>query len=411
MKIISAELVLPITAPLIKNGAVVIEKGRIRELGFRRELKRKYPGAEEFHYPLLIPGLVNAHTHLELSSLSLLGHQNDFVSWLVELVRRKRGLSPGQIKKSAEKELKKCLELGITSLGDIVSEPIMLEVHRSSLLFSVVFWELLGREKEQIQAKIEQAKSLLAGYNYHLNNSRIGLSPHTPYTASLELYQKLKQWAEGKDLPLCTHLAESEEELELVKYGRGRIKQELYPFVGWGDLKVRPWEKSPCELLAEMIDDRVSLVHCLEVSDSDLEIISRARAVIHCPRSNLYLSGKLARIPEMLDMGIVVGLGTDSPASAGDNNLWKEMQEVLSRAGEYPGREIKPYEILKMATIGSARAIFREKELGSIEPGKIANLLGMNINIPRYNVDTISSLIISNGTQALEAVFIRGKQF
>ena len=401
---------MPITAPAIKNGAVVVEEGRILELGKRDELKKRYSRAKEFHYPLLIPALVNAHTHLELSSLSLLGHQNDFVSWLVELIKRKNQLTPEQIKESAEEEIKTSLELGITSLGDIVSEPIMLEVHRSSPLFSIVFWELLGRGKGQVQAKLERAKSLLGSYNYHLNNSRIGFSPHTPYTASLELYQKAKHWAEEKDLPLCTHLAESEEELELVKYGRGRIKQELYSFVGWGDLKVKPLGKSPCELLAEIIDERISLVHCLEVSDSDLEIICRARAVIHCPRSNLYLSGKLARIPEMLDMGIVVGLGTDSPASAGDNNLWKEMQEVLSRAGEYPGREIKPYEILKMATIGSARAIFREKELGSIEKKKLANLVGIDLRVKSENLDSISQDLIEGALEQKKFTWIAGEK-
>ena len=410
MLLISAELVLPITRPPIANGAVLVSGRRFREIGARTALKQKYPEAEELHHQLLMPGLVNAHTHIELSGLPLLAPQKSFTDWLIQIIEQKLALDPAGIEREARLALKNALALGITSLGDIVSLPVVLGAHQQGKLFSTVFFELTGMRDKDVQSRISQAKSVLGKHNFRLGNSRFGISPHAPYSASLTLFQAAKQMAEKHGLGVCTHLAETREEDDFIRSGSGPILKRLYPLVGWSRLKPAPSLVSPAQYLAQFIDRNLTLVHCVEISEDDLEIISRSRAVVHCPRSNLNLTGKLSPVPKMLRSGVKVALGTDSPASAGDPNLWNEMKKVLELRKEYPGGEIKPSEILEMATINGGRAIFREHELGSLEPGKIANLLALKIGYLSADTEKTASSIIQSGPTEIEAVYLAGKR-
>ncbi len=409
MKLLSADLILPITHPPRKDSAIVIKAGKIAELGSRKNLKKKFPQAEEFHFPLLMPGLVNAHTHLELSGLKRLSAAGGFTDWIIRLVREKRKWDSARYARAAQKEIKNQLRLGITSLGDVLSDPVMLEVHHQSPLFSTAFYELIEIREQGRKLKMELMKTHLAEFNFALGRTKPGLSPHTPYTVSRALFQEARKFAVAHELGLCTHLAESEDELELIQSGSGPIATRLYSQELLMDIKFKPASCSPAQYLADLIDRNMTLIHCVEITDSDLEIIAKARAVVHCPRSNLHISGKLAPIPKMIDAGIPVALGTDSPASAGDTNLWNELKKVYQLRKEYPGREIKPSEILKMATINSSRAIFRDTEFGSIEKGKLANLIGFQPGKLSDNDDQSASAIINAGAAGIQAVFLNGE--
>lgn len=408
--IISAERVLPITRPLLKNGAMLISPGKILEIGTRAELKKKYPEAEERHHELLMPGLVNGHTHIELSGLPLLAPGKSFTDWLIQIIEQKRALDPARIEREARLALENALALGITSLGDIVSLPVIFGAHKQGKLFSTVFFELTGMRDEDVKNRVSLAKSVLGEHNFRLGNNQLGISLHAPYSASLALFEAARKTASERGLALCTHLAESRDETEFIMSGQGAIAARLYPLVGWSQLKPAPNLVSPARYLAPAIDQNLTLVHCVEISDDDLEIISRSRAVVHCPRSNLHLSGKLAPVPKMLRSGVKVALGTDSPASAGDSNLWNEMKKVLELRREYPGGEIAPSEILQMVTINGARAIFREHELGSIEPGKIANLLALKISSRSENLEELAGSIIASGPEQIGAVYLAGSR-
>ena len=409
MKLISAELILPIIGSPIKQGAVLIRDKKIAELGSRKELKRKYPQVKEFHYSLLMPSLINAHCHLELSGIGLI-RSKDFVSWLIQLIKEKKAQDLLKVEQNALKEIAQSLKQGITSFGDIISERVMFRVHQVSSSFSTLFWELIGMREVEIEEKLKNVKTIFGGFNYQLGEHKLGLSPHSPYTVHKEFFRVVKKFAQGHKLCLCTHLAESKPELELIKTGGGEIFTQLYPAVNWQEIKPEANWVSPVQYLSEIIDDNLSLVHCVEVNDEEIEIIRKARAVIHCPRSNLNLLGKLEPVPKMLKAKIPVGLGTDSSASAGDFNLWEEMKKVLELRDQYPGGKVQEFDILKMATINSARAIFREKEVGSIEPGKLANLLGLNISPLPKELEEICSFLIESGERAVSGVFLGGER-
>ena len=408
MVLLSAELILPITLPPLENSAIAIKNGKILALGPRKELRKKYPGAEETRHRLLMPGLVNAHTHLNFSGFPLIKTKYNFAQWLIKAKEKKAEVDPAQIERASKKEIEQSIKLGVTSLGDIVGDPYMLEVHKRSPLFSTLFYELIGIKDEDARAKIDFVNKVFGEYNYRVGNNKLGISPHTPFTAGKELFKAAKNFAKKKKLCMCTHLAESKDEVEFIMAGTGPILDQLFGSVGWKQ-KPKPAGCSPAQYLEEFIDRNMTLVHCIEVSEDDLEIVGRSRAVVHCLRSNLNLTGKFAPVPKMLKAGITVALGTDSPASAGDTNLWNEMKAVLEHRKKYPGGEIFPHEILKMATINAARAIFRDDELGSIEPGKAANLLALDLKTLPKNTDQIAISIISAGEKAVDSVYILGK--
>lgn len=407
MILISAERVLPITRPALENAALVVKNGKITELGPRNDLKIKFPWAEEFHHRLLMPGLINAHTHLNFSCSPLI-KANNFPEWLVKAKQNKLEFDNGRIRRAAKKEIENSARLGVTSLGDILGEPSLLELHKKSPLFSTIFYELIGIKDQDADAKIDFAKKVFGEYNFRVGHNKLGLAPHTPFTASKELFRAAKNFAKKKKLGMCAHLAESREEVEFIMSGTGPVRDRLFNSVGWKQ-KPKPNWCSPAKYLEEFIDRNMTLVHCVEVSDDDLEIIANSRAVVHCLRSNLHLTGKLAPIPKMIKAGITVALGTDSPASAGDMNLWDEMKAVFEHRKKYPGGEIFPLEILKMATINAALAIFRDDQLGSIEPGKTANLLALNLPSLPKSPNQIATEIITTGSKAIEAVYIAGK--
>ena len=409
MILLSAELILPVTLPPLENSAIAVKDGKILALGPAGELRKKYPGAEETRHRLLMPGLINAHTHLNFSGFPLLKTKNNFAEWLVKAKEKKAGADPQLIERAAKKELEKFVKMGVTSLGDIVGEPYMLELHKHSPLFSTLFYELIGVKDEDASAKIDFVNKVFGEYNFRVGNNKLGLSPHTPFTASKELFRAAKNFARRKKLGMCAHLAESSEEVEFIRSGTGPILDELFGSVGWKQ-KPKPHGCTPAQYIEEFIDRNMTLVHCVEVSEDDIEIIAKARAVIHCLRSNLNLSGKFAPVPRMIKAGVTVALGTDSPASAGDADLWNEMKAVLDNRKRYPGGEIKPFEILKMATINGAAAIFRDHELGSIAPGKTANLIALNIRELSKSPDRMATEIVRAGSKSVDGVYIAGKR-
>jgi aminodeoxyfutalosine deaminase len=409
MILLSAELVLPLALPIIQDGAVAVQGEKILALGPRKSLKKKFPKAEEIHHDLLMPGLVNAHTHLNFSGSKLINTKFKFADWLVKAREAKLKTDPAKVAKSAKKEIGKFVSSGVTSLGDIVGDPETLELHKQSPLHSTIFYELIGLRGEEAGEKIDLAENIFGEHNFKVGRNMLGLSPHTPFTASREMFRAATELAKKKKLAMCTHLAESEDEVQFIRSGTGPILEKLFRAAGWKG-KTKACGCTPAEYLEEFISRNLTPVHCVEISDDDLEIIKNARAVVHCLRSNLNLTGKFAPVPKMIAAGIKVALGTDSPASAGDADLWNEMKAVLDNRKKYPGGEIRPYEILKMATINGAVAIFRDQELGSIASGKTANLLALNLKTQSKNSDRIAEEIIRAGKKAVDGVYIAGEK-
>lgn len=383
--ILTAGWILPVTSPPIRDGAVAIRKNRIAWVGPADSLPAAFGDDERrsFGDAFLLPGLVNVHSHLEYTVLGGMIGDLPFVPWLLRLVALGRRLTPENLEVSALWGAARSIRSGVTCLGDVSSRGGAVTALRQAGLRAVVFMEALGleeREAPRIAARaLERAREVKA-----LGDPRLrgGISPHAPYTVSPRLYRECCRLAGEEGFPLLVHLAESAAEEELLLRGEGELAEPFRQAVGWGRIG---WEAPGCrpvEYLERLgvLGPGVLAAHCVRVTPGEARILARKGvAVAHCPTSNALLRAGRAPVPVFLREGITVGLGTDSAASNPAFDLWGEMRLafLLARAG---GKEpeVEPLaarQAVEMATLGGARALGLEGEIGSLEQGKKADIV------------------------------------
>jgi len=361
MSVLSADWVLPVDGPPIEHGAVAIEDGRIAAVGTAAELG---PG-ERFEGAAILPGFVNAHSHLEYAVYAGFGDGLSFVPWLGLHIERKRRIGFDEMVAIARLGAAQCLASGITTVADASFSGAAAPACAELGLRALVCLEVFG-EADAIEAQFRPAAERIAG---DLSDGvRLGVSPHAPYTVSAELYAA----AEALDLPLVTHLAESDAEHEWLVHGTGDYES----FADW--IPAPPGTTGIRHLAAHgLLGPQVLAAHCVTVDAEEIELLARHDvAVAHCPRSNAYLGCGIAPLAELREAGIRVGLGTDSPASTPSFDMFDELRAALGAARVRARRPeaFTAAEALELATLGSARALGLEHELGSLSPGKRADL-------------------------------------
>lgn len=376
-RIYSASWLMARDGSFIQNGALLVSDGRIEAVGPLAEI-REICSAELSDYPgcAILPGFVNAHTHLELTHYpswrrkdGLDYHPNRFTDWMIQLVKIKRGLEPVDMQTSALEGVRMCLESGTTAVGDIVSIAGMEGVFKSSGLAGRLYFELLGQDKWRFENSLNQA---LASARQGYGCLETGLSPHSPYTISSDNLSGVRRAAAETRLPLAIHLEESPAEMELIFNSSGEFADNFYPFVGWERYLTAPQKCSSTELL-----DRTGVlefcrlaIHCVHVSRGDAELLrKRGVTVVLCPRSNERLDVGRAPVALFKKLAIPLALGTDSLASNDSLSLWDEMRFALDA---FPDT-LSPADLLGMVTLGGASALEIAAERGSLEAGKIAD--------------------------------------
>jgi 5-methylthioadenosine/S-adenosylhomocysteine deaminase len=379
VRVLTARWVFPVSSAPIAEGAVAIAEGRIVSVGTRADLAAALPGASQVHLAeaALLPGLVNCHTHLELSTLSRPVANGSFAAWLVDLIERRRGIPAAAQAAAAEAGARLLLESGTTCVGEVSTTGQSLAALLAVGLRGIVYREVLGLPTEEVEARLDAARADLRAMQQvaRAGRLRIGLSPHSPYSLSEALLRACGELLSGSDLPCCIHAAESREETEFLSTGRGPIPALLYPAVGCCLPPPRRTARSPIEYLDALgaLAWRPLLIHAVHVDAADIRrMAGRGVSVAHCPRSNARLSGEVAPVEEFLAHGIRVGLGTDSLASVPTLDLWDEM-----RAATHGGR-LAPSQILEMATLGGAHALGLADQVGSLAAGKRADLIAVS---------------------------------
>ncbi len=231
-----------------------------------------------------------------------------------------------------------------------------------------------------------------------------GLSPHAPHTVSEAALRGIRAYARKYNLPLSMHVAESKDELRLLQ-GKKSGLEKLYRLAGW-DLAWAPSAASSFEYLRRIgfLSPNLLAVHAVWVTDRDIGIIKKSRVPIaHCPRSNKETGGGKMPLKKFIDAGITVGLGTDSLASSPSLSMWDEMR-CACRIHKKQG--ITAQDILRLATIGGAKALGLEKEIGSLEPGKKADIIA--VPLPRKNTGDIYSDLLRE-TKSCSMSMVNGK--
>jgi cytosine/adenosine deaminase-related metal-dependent hydrolase len=364
---IRARSVHPVTAPPIEDGAVLVDAaGRIAAVGRHGDVPTPR-GVEALAFPTaaLVPGLVNCHTHLELTHLAGRNAEREFVAWIRTIRALKDATPPEAFARSAEQGVRDSWAAGVTCVADTGSTGAPLAALASLGARGIYYQEVFGPDPTTCAASLAELAAAVARLlPLARGRARLGVSPHAPYSVSEPLYRAVAALARRERLPLAVHLAESHAETELVRDGAGPFAAALAA----RGLSVTPGGRSPVEYLARLgvlASGDCLCIHCVQVDEADIAALARAgAAVAHCPRSNHAHGHGAAPLAALRRAGLRVGLGTDSAVSTGDVRLRAEAA-AAGLAGE---------DALRMLTLEGARALGLEREIGSLEVGKAADL-------------------------------------
>ncbi len=348
----------------MEGGALVIEGGRIVAAGPWREV-RGFPGRVlEFPGCALIPALVNAHTHLELTGLGAPPETAGFSEWILEVARRKQEAPVGFWSRAVREGARECLRAGQAWVADVVSRPEAL-AHPAGPR-CLVFPEVLAPWPERAQAAAEWVDGVLETAGEGVG----GVSPHSPYTTCPEGFRIAAERARARGLRMMVHLAESPDEILFCLHGSGPVAEVLYAGLGLSP-PPRPG-LHPVEWLDRLgvLGPETVVVHGVHVARNHVELLrERGVAVVLCPRSNRRLSGRPAPGRAFLEAGLRVGLGTDSVLSSGSLDLWEDARAAVEDYGWSPA------EALLAATRGGAEALGIGSKGGRFGPGGSADIL------------------------------------
>ncbi len=361
-----ARLLMQAPGRWIQNGFACVSQGRILEIGTLG--KKQPPGILVDHGAgILMPALVNAHTHLSLSSLhGRLDTSKGFLCWVESLIRERSQLSLQEAQRSAQEAMGALRAMGVGLVGEFGPFFPIQEQLLAQGLEGVVWEEFLGGERE-VLPPAQTCPGIL-----------LSLAGHAPHTTSPLLLRRLKTLCSRLGLPFSMHLAESQQEVEFLQTGRGDWALLLEK----RGLEFRNWDcfgATPVALAQRLglLGPGTLLVHLIHVSQEEVGLLARSRVgVCVCPRSNWNLHKALPRLPQFLEAGLSPALGTDSLASVESLSLFEEMRFT---ACQFP--ELKPTDILRMATLNGARALGRP-DLGMLEEGHSARMIYVELDAP-----------------------------
>ncbi len=385
--LLKARWVLPVRGPVIEHGAVLVSGNRIAAVGRAASLVAEAGDAKlrDLGDAVLMPGFVNAHSHLELTVMRGLLEDSDFRSWITKLTRIKlERMSREDLLDSARLGALEAVRGGVTCLADTCDSGVAVEALEDAGLRGVVYQEVFGPDPaqcgESMQSLIGKLERLDVARSAP-DRVRLGVSPHAPFTVSAKLFEKVADLSIARQLPMAIHAAESEAERAFLRDGSG-------PFGDRFRDRGISWTPPATSTIAwlEMLgvlSARPLLIHAVQAIPDDLVKIAIAGAsVVHCPKSNAKLGHGIAPVREMLARGLRVGLGTDSVAS---NNLCDMLDEarsavMMARAVSRNADAMSARRAIEMATIGGAEAIGLDSETGSLEPGKRADLCAVSLD-------------------------------
>lgn len=385
-----ARWVFPVDRPPIESGTVEIAGGRIAAVDARRDRP-----THDLGNAALLPGLVNAHAHLELSDVAQpLTPPRPFTHWLRSVMthRRERGMSPEASTSAIGAGLTESRSSGTTLIGDIVSAG-WIEPPAAGLR-GVAFLELIGLSQERFAPQLEAA-SRHAG-RATTGDWTAGLSPHAPYSVHPEFFERIVRFAAQARVPVAMHLAESREELELLQAGSGAFVEFLQSLELWRPeaiprgTRIRDY----LERLATL--ERALVIHGNYLADDDIELLAAhpGMSVVYCPRTHAYFGHEPHPWLALIARGINVALGTDSRASNPDLNVWDEVRFLRQRHPQVP-----PETLLNLATHNGARAMGQGHECGSLAVGNRAEWAA--VRLPALDATDSYHLLFHPGSKVL----------
>jgi cytosine/adenosine deaminase-related metal-dependent hydrolase len=362
-------MVFPVDRPPIEQGVVTIDGERIVTVGTEAESGH----IVDLGPVALLPGFVNAHTHLEFSRLQRpLGEPGMPLADWIRLVIAERGRGDRETAGAIRAGLAESLRHGVTAIGEIARCDTNAYPRIDGDLS--LFLEVIGFSRARAESAYAALLEILSALEAN-RGARIGLSPHAPYTVSPELLRRLVSLAGKRGMPVAMHLAESAAEVEFLASGMGPF-QELLAERGMWDTEAIPRGSRPMDYLRLLAEaPRALVIHGNYLDEEERAFLAangKRMSLVYCPRTHAHFAHAPYPLVELLETGVRVALGTDSRASNPDLDLLAEMRFVAQAFSQ-----VDPLEVLRMGTLVGAEALRCAADAGSITPGKLANLVAV----------------------------------
>ena len=372
-----ADWLLPICDEPIRNGWVTVDAKGINRVG----AGVAPDAAEDLGRSVILPSLVNAHTHLELSYLEgRVPPGTSFVPWVRSLMALRRTYpdpSAPEILASARKAIAAARAAGTGLIGDVSNTLVTVPMLREAAMPSQVFHELLGFSVAEPGARVAAAAAANRAAGEDQRDVRVTLAAHAPYSVSPDLFRAIRAAVDERPSPVTTvHLGESPDEVQFLRNGTGPFRTLLEDFGVWAPDWQAPGT-APVNYLLDLgfLDCCVLAVHGVQFDGDDLSrLAALGVTIVSCPRSNVHVGVGSPPLEAFYAMDVKVAFGTDSLASVADLNLFTELREARRIAPRVPARRL-----LESATLTGARALGFGERFGSIEPGKRASLIAVRV--------------------------------
>ena len=390
------------TSRLIENGAVAIKGERIIAVGAASDIAAKYIAARTINAAgkVVMPGLINTHTHVPMVLFRGIADDLVLMEWLQKYI------FPAEAKNVDEQFVRwgtrlGCLEMiqgGTTTFVDMYyfEDAIADETARAGMraVLGETVLDFPAPDNKTWDAAMAYAEKFAAKWKGHTLITP-AIAPHAPYTVSTDHLKQTHSFSQRLGVPLVTHIAEDQAEVKTIQERYGASSVAYLDRIG-------------------LLDERVIAAHMVWPTSDDIQtLVRRSVGVAHCPQSNMKIAAGAAPVPQMLKAGVAVGLGTDGAASNNDLSLWEEM-DTAAKLHKFTSKDptvLNAREALEMATIRGARAIHQDKEIGSLEAGKRADLIVVDMDsahqTPVYNV--YSQLVYATKASDVETVIINGR--
>jgi len=395
-------LTLDARETVIENGAVAVSDGAITAVGPRRRIESRLRTRRTIDASgrLVLPGFVNAHTHAAMTLLRGVRDDVDLMTWLTKYMFpvERRFVSPEFVRWGSLLACWEMIASGTTTFADgyFYEEEVARAADEAGLraVPGQGIFDVPTPDSKTSAEGLARAEKFLSEWGDHPRVTP-SLCPHACYTVEPDTWRRTMNLAERHGAPVQTHLAESPAEIAMVR---------------------ERFETSPVRHLSRVgaLNERLTAAHCVCVDDEEIELLARSGAgVVHCPESNMKLASGVAPVPKMLAAGVRLGLGTDGAASNNDLDMIGEMGSAarLQKVSTLDPTAASAHQVLRMATIGGARALHMEDRIGSLEPGKRADLIVLDLSTPAALplFDPVSHVVYSARSDAVETVIVEGK--
>lgn len=421
--LITAKYVFPVTSAPILNGAVLVRGDSIADIGDFDSLRLRYPDedVEDFGVAALMPGLIDLHTRIEKSVLRGVVADKPYAEWILSVLSRSLQLEQADWYDSAILGGLDALSSGITTVVDITSTGAAGKAAQELGLRGVIYREVGAMDKMRVDYAMHSAQRDIDQWREEFDPSRmtVGVAPAAIYANHPSVFQRVTDLAIREDLPVAMRLAGSREEYNFVMYGSSMFAVDNMDEEARGYVEIPPWLPFGVTPVRYALNwgafdaPNVLLVHAVHVSDEDINKLREFDvAICTCPSSNAKLGMGVAPLSQFLQAGLRVGLGTDSPAATESTDMLSEMRMglLLHRASD-TSRFLTSQQIMELATIGGARALRQDDRIGSLEVGKLADMIAVDLSATHQSLDQnpVSALVSTCTASDVLMTMVGGK--